>query len=158
MITTGQPPQSGNQGAARLRLAELHDVPELVSLYQHAKPEQPESDREMVNWLEYGGALLLESETGTLISALRWVEDAKGWRLDRLATLPEYRGQGLGRWLMTKVEALAIQRNIAGLHLTLEQASEDLLYYYRRMGYDCDTQGDKAVLHKRVGGVWQYKT
>ena len=76
---------------------------------------------------------------------------------------PEERAQGFGRWLMTKLEALAIQRNVPTLHLHLGEAQRDLLPYYRRMGYrvesktvEGEAEGD-GVLSKRVGGTWQYQ-
>ena len=76
-------------------------------------------------------------------------------RLRHLYVLPEYRGQGLGRWLMTRLEAGAIQHNIPELRLTLPDAQADLLPYYARMGYRAREPQTPLTLHKRVGGVWQ---
>jgi GNAT superfamily N-acetyltransferase len=110
----------------------------------------------MGDWLEHGGALFLESSTGELLSALRWREQGEGWLVDRIATLPEERGQGFGRWLMTKVEALAIRNNIPSL--TLKLIGPELLAYYRRLGYRLTKEeGEIITLCKQVGGVWQYK-
>ena len=145
--------------AARLRSAGLADVAALAALYQRAWPEAGETRETVQDWLEQGGALVLEDAQGTLVCALRWREAENGWRVDRVATLPEERAQGFGRWLMTKLEALAIQRNIPTLHLHLSEAQADLLPYYRRMGYrTAKSEGESdGILSKRVGGTWQYQ-
>ena len=145
--------------AARLRNAGLGDVTALAALYRRAWPEAGESRETVQDWLEQGGALVLEDAQGTLVCALRWREVADGWRVDRVATLPEERAQGFGRWLMTKLEALAIQRNIPTLHLHLGEAQHDLLPYYRRLGYRTakSEAESESVLSKRVGGTWQYQ-
>jgi GNAT superfamily N-acetyltransferase len=146
--------------AAQLRSAGLRDVPQLTRLYQQAWPEHAETQASVQAWLEQGGALVLEHAEagGCIVCAVRWREEDEGWRVDRVATLPEFRGQNFGRWLMTKVEALAIQRNVPRLVLQLDENRDDLVHYYGRMGYKpVETEGDKVVFAKRVGGTWQYK-
>ena len=148
--------------AAHLRPAEFRDIPELLDLYKTALGKA-ESEAEMTAWLEGGGALVLEDAQGKMLCALRWREELNidqqdGWRVDRIATTPEARTQGFGRWLMTKVEALAIRSNIPTLTLTLDEARDDLLAYYQRMGYEVQEKKPKEVtLSKRVGGTWQRK-
>lgn len=146
--------------AARLRWAGEADAERLDALWEAAHaPDDPEGERakddfDMRGWLEHGGALLLEDDRGRTLCALRWRWAGEGWRVDRIATLPAARGQGFGRWLMTKVEALAIKRNVPTLTLTLHQ--DDLVPYYRRMGYqETEREGDAVTLVKRVGGTWQ---
>ena len=144
--------------AARLRWATLKDIPALVDLYNKARANQSENLKTMAAWLEYGGGLVLESSEGQMLCALRWRETDKGWQVDRIATLEKARGQGYGRWLMTKVEALAIRNNIPCLMLILDEIRADLANYYQRMGYKVlERLEDKLILQKRVGGVWQYK-
>jgi GNAT superfamily N-acetyltransferase len=143
--------------AAHLRSAEFKDVPELLELYNVALGKA-ESEDELTGWLERGGAFVLENAEGKMLCALRWREESDGWRVDRVATIPEARGQGFGRWLMTKVEALAIRTNIPTLTLQLDEVREDLLAYYQRMGYSVVGQDQRsATLSKRVGGTWQRK-
>lgn len=144
---------------ATLRWAGEHDAASLCRLFRRARPEEPCAEQDMRAWLEHGGALLLEDH-GRLLAALRWTERADGWRVDRVASLPEERGKGYGRWLMTKVEALAIRTNIP--RLTLELDDTALLPYYARMGYrpaedaaNDPTEAERTTLAKRVGGVWQ---
>ena len=81
-----------------------------------------------------------------------------GWTVDRKSQpSPSERGQAFGRWLMTKVEALAIRHNVPELSLTLER--DDLLPYYQRLGYRlADRSEERSTLKKRVGGTWQYQS
>lgn len=143
--------------AAHLRSAEFKDIPELLGLYKVALGKA-EGEEELISWLERGGAFVLEDAEGKMLCALRWREEGDGWRVDRVATIPAARGQGFGRWLMTKVEALAIRTNIPTLTLQLDEVREDLLLYYQRMGYSVVVQDQRsATLSKRVGGIWQRK-
>lgn len=144
--------------AAKLRRAGLSDLPALTALYRKARPGETETLASMSGWLGRGGSLVLQEASGSLLCALRWREAGNGWEVDRIATDPETRGQGYGRWLMTKLEALAIRSNIPTLSLTLSAPEADLLAYYRRMGYQIVSQsGERVELEKRVGGMWQYK-
>jgi GNAT superfamily N-acetyltransferase len=142
--------------AAKLRWATLADIDRLRQLFSEARPEEPEEAGGMLDWLEHGGALLLEDNSGEALCAVRWREGSdQGWQLDRVATLPRARNLGFGRWLMTKVEALAIRYNVPFLSISLPD-SEDL-GYYRRLGYSAaPTEGEgPVVVSKRVGGTWQ---
>lgn len=143
--------------AAGMRFAGLADVASLTELFRTAHPQEPLSPADMRDWLENGGALLLENADGVLLCGLRWRETDEGWHLDRIATLTAARGKGYGRWLMTKVEALAIRQNIAALTLTLDDHQADLLSYYERLGYRAPDETRPLQLSKRVGGMWQYK-
>jgi GNAT superfamily N-acetyltransferase len=143
--------------AARLRSANLQDLARLTDLYKEARPKSRDIGLDVRAWLERGGALYLENQSGKMLSAVCWTEHNGGWRVDRIATLPSERGQAFGRWLMTKVEALAIRHNIPELSLKLDR--EDLLPYYERMGYKVIGQeGNCNLLHKRVGGTWQIQS
>lgn len=142
----------------RLRRAGLADAARLCALFDHVRPDEAEPEDAMEDWLEHGGALLLEDDDGRALAAVRWTEQGEGWCIDRLATLPEERRQGYGRWLMTKVEALAIRANVPTLTLRLDEPA--LLPYYGRMGYRAAADGSAkrpVELVKRVGGTWQYK-
>lgn len=142
--------------AAKLRWATLADADRLKRLFSEAHGDEQNADA-MADWLEHGGALLLEDQRGVALSGVRWREAAdRGWLLDRIATLPEARDLGFGRWLMTKVEALAIRYNVPSLTVTLNGSDE--LGYYRRLGYSeyCEDAGEGPLrVRKRVGGMWQ---
>jgi GNAT superfamily N-acetyltransferase len=144
--------------AARLRWAAEADAARLTRLWNEAREEEDAREEEgrMRAWLEHGGALLLEDAGGRPLCAVRWRWEGRGWRVDRIATRPEARGQGFGRWLMTKLEALAIKRNVPTL--TLDLARPELLPYYRRLGYREEVEeagGGHRTLVKQVGGTWQ---
>lgn len=145
--------------AARLRWASRRDAARLAALWDAAYPDSALDPDDAVQWLEHGGALLLEDHHGTLLAALRYRHAADGWEVDRVATLPAHRGQGYGRWLMTRVEAAAIRANIPTLSLTLPTDTPPAqLAYYTRMGYAARGDGtERLVMHKRVGGTWQTK-
>ncbi len=139
--------------ALKLHTATYADAEALTALYQTAWNER-EDEAVVQGWLEGGGALYFACDR-TIVCALRWRETPYGWEVGRLATLPDYRGQGFGRWLMTRLEALAIQHNVPELQLTLDEAQADLLPYYTRMGYRARSPDAPLTLCKQVGGVWQ---
>ena len=148
--------------AARLRWAAQTDAARLAELWRlsraaDGRPQDGDDEVGMRGWLEHGGAVLLEDDHGRTLCAVRWRwNDDGGWQVDAIATLEEARGQGFGRWLMTKLEALAIKRNVPTLTLHLDRA--ELLPYYRRMGYgqvDGAAADGASTLVKRVGGTWQ---
>lgn len=107
---------------------------------------------EMEAWLDTGGALLVERDHGPVLAAVRWRPHQAGWTVERVTTRPDERGNGYGRWLMTKLEALAIRGNVPSLNLELQEP--ELLPYYARMGYRGGADAPLS-LTKRVGGVWQ---
>ena len=153
--------------AAEVRRATVADAPQLAALWRLAYPDESVDD--MAAWLEHGGALALRDRSGRILAALRWREEGDGWRVDRVATRPDERGQGYGRWLATMVEAMAIRQNVPYLLLSLPADDPEPIAYYRRMGYrEAPTDpgpdaGDAGAtgpltLRKAVGGVWQRKS
>lgn len=144
------PGTNGGVPAARLRRAELTDAAALASLYRVA-------ERDMLAWLETGGVLLVEDGDKVPLAAVRWQPNSAGWQVETITSLPADQGQAYGRWLMTKLEALAIRGNVARLDVTLDDL--DQAPYYRRLGYRASAaaaEGDRPVqFSKRVGGVWQ---
>lgn len=164
-MSGGETPRVGSgraYEAARLRWAGQADAPRLTRLWNLAREQEdgragaeaPEDEAAMRDWLEHGGALLLEDEEGRPLCGARWRWEGRGWRVDRIATLPQARGQGFGRWLMTKLEALAIKRNVPTLALDLERP--ELLPYYLRLGYrETASETSRRTLLKQVGGTWQ---
>ncbi|HEX7004210.1 MAG TPA: GNAT family N-acetyltransferase [Trueperaceae bacterium] len=143
------------KGGAKLRWATMDDGARLGALFRTSRPEEPETEAGVREWLESGGAALLEEEGGRVLCAVRWRENGNGWLLDRVCTLPEARSLGFGRWLMTKVEALAIRYNIP--ELTVELPDDQMAGYYRRLGYRVEEAATGNLARKRVGGTWQLK-
>src|SRR5690606_39777879 len=107
----------------RLRDATLADAERLADLF--AAAGRPDRDAAAMRaWLTKGGALLVEREGGPVLAAVRWLPSDPGWRVERVTTRPDERGNGYGRWLMTKLEALAIKGNVPLLDLEVEEDDE----------------------------------
>lgn len=176
--TATPPPVVARPGQAYestvLRWAGAADAASLSALWRQAYPED---DPDVRPWLDHGGVLTLQDRAGRVLAALRWREDGSGWRVDRVATRPEARGLGYGRWLATQIEALAIRRNVPYLELRLPADAREQRAYYERMGYrpvperaDDGREAARAdagagavavagaiLMRKQVGGVWQRK-
>ena len=144
--------QKEGHSAAKVRLAGLGDASVIAQLLNENRDELTTLE-EVMGTLEQGGALLLEDNAGELLCVLMWLEAPHGWTLQQPAVLGRYQHQELDRWVLTKLEALAIQRNIPFLKMNL--GDESLLPYYERMGYRLEE--DSLSLSKRVGGTWQTK-
>lgn len=149
--------------AARLRWGVESDAEALATLWREAFEADGRTDADsetpaaLREWIEHGGVVLLEDDKHVALCAIRWRWHQDGWMIDPIATRPGARGQGFGRWLMTKLEALAIKRNVPTLRLFLER--QDLAPYYRRLGYVQDDAANEPNLWvKRVGGTWQRQT
>ena len=57
------------------------------------------------------------------------------WHMRRLAVLPEYRNQGLGRQLIERVIAHVSERGAAVLHIGIVNEQEGLKAWYEGMGF-----------------------
>lgn len=136
----------------RLRDATLTDAPALAALYADARPSAGLDAASFRGWLNLHGALVVEEEGDGIVAAIRYQEEGDGWRVEPVVTHPDHRGQGYGRWLMTRLEADAIRSNVPSLALTL--TDPEVLSYYQRLGYR-PAGDDELELTKRVGGVWQ---
>ena len=139
------PGANGGAPTARLRRAELSDAGSLAELYCASEPE-------MQAWLETGGALLVENGKARPVAAVRWQPQAHGWRLEPPVMEHSDVEQAYDRWLLTKLEALAIKGNVARLDVAL--ADPQQAPYFQRLGYRPATD-DEELWSKRVGGVWQ---
>jgi hypothetical protein len=132
--------------ATRLRVAGFGDAVVLAELYRN-------DGTSMQQWLEHGGALLVETAAGELLGALRWRQHQDGWWLEHPLVRPAAPQADVKRWLLTKVEALAIVRNVPALYLDPPASPEDARIY-ARLGYHPHEGG---WLRKPVGGTWQVK-
>ncbi|MEC4819087.1 MAG: GNAT family N-acetyltransferase [Scytonema sp. PMC 1069.18] len=57
-----------------------------------------------------------------------------GIYLEDLFVLPEYRGQGIGKGLLTKVAQIAVERNCGRLEWSVLDWNEPAIKFYRHMG------------------------
>ena len=139
------PGANGGAPTARLRRAELTDAGSLAELFCA-------SETEMQAWLETGGALLVENGKQRPVAAVRWQPQANGWRLEPPVVEQSDTEQAYDRWLLTKLEALAIKGNVARLDVALADPQQEP--YFQRLGYRPAGEGAE-LWSKRVGGVWQ---
>jgi ribosomal protein S18 acetylase RimI-like enzyme len=95
-------------------------------------------------WINQSGSLVFIAETneekpvGFLVLYPNAVEEltglSQGWVMD-IAVLKEYRGQGVGRILMTAAEKYCRQRGIEYLGLAVSTHNVQALKLYESMGF-----------------------
>jgi len=90
--------------------------------------------------LRVGGAVLAVVD-GTVAGCVFYQPEGSHLYLSRLAVLPQYRDQGLGRALTQYVERRAQEVNLQRVQLGLRLVLADLRAYYERLGYHFVRQG-----------------
>jgi ribosomal protein S18 acetylase RimI-like enzyme len=93
-----------------------------------------ETESSLRAWLATGGAVLVLVDgraVGCVLSQRR--EDHV--TLSRLAVLPEFRGQGLGRTLVARVEERALAIGVAKARRGVRLSLPRLMAFYDRLGY-----------------------
>ncbi|UIE36338.1 GNAT family N-acetyltransferase [Leptodesmis sichuanensis] len=74
-------------------------------------------------------AFLGEKAVGT--ARIRFLEDQTA-KVERVAVLPEVRGQGIGRKLMDYIEAFLVERQVTEVYM---HAQEPVREFYQKLGY-----------------------
>lgn len=111
-----------------IRLARKRDLPVLCALDRHVRPDE-------LSALLQRGRVYLAEEGGEVKG---WLRYSLFWDntpfLNLLFLLPDYRGQGHGRALLSRWEA---DRRAEGypLVMTSTRADETARYFYGRCGY-----------------------
>ncbi|AWN23105.1 GNAT family N-acetyltransferase [Deinococcus irradiatisoli] len=67
--------------------------------------------------------------------------------LNKLATLPQARGRGIGRALVQAVEQVAEGGGYSRVLLAVSQYNPEVLPFYRRLGYQEDERAEYAFAH-----------
>ena len=76
---------------------------------------------------------LCVEEDGRVVGAARLFADSNGdYHCGRICTLPEYRGKGLGLWMMARLEEKAKELGASRLQLSAQVRVRD---FYEKAGY-----------------------
>ena len=72
-----------------------------------------------------------------------------GWNIIALAVSPDARRQGIGRQLLSALEAQAVKEGYAFIRLNCNIIRTDAHAFYQQMGYTCDKTQKRFI--KKVG-------
>jgi GNAT superfamily N-acetyltransferase len=124
-----------------IREATEHDAAALVDLWRAAGLEFAAGDvpAELGSALRLhpGLVLVAEDEAGLAASVFGTYDGRRGW-VNRLATRPDRRGQGLASRLLGTLEARLIGLGCRKVNLLIEPGNRDVMSFYRRHGYAPD--------------------
>ena len=124
-----------------IRPATVQDAQALSELWTAAglshRPERVAGELASVLSRDPGLVLIAQDERGMVGSVLGAFDGRRGW-LNRLATRPDARGEGVASALVAALESAlqAIGCRKINLHITPENA--DVVQFYRRHGYAVD--------------------
>jgi GNAT superfamily N-acetyltransferase len=130
------------------RTATLEDavlIADLTRACWVGKPENSsghtESAESVTQNLQEGSALILYLADKP-VGSVRWYpvisdegDDVSAWEIGRLGILPEYRGNGLSKWLMWAIISRAVDSGVTELHLAVRSDEPGLQEFYRRQGF-----------------------
>ena len=74
-----------------------------------------------------------------------------GWNIIALAVSPEARRQGIGRQLLSALEAQAVKEGYAFIRLNCNIIRTDAHAFYQQMGYTCDKTQKRFI--KMLGQI-----
>jgi hypothetical protein len=139
---------------AELAIAEIEDadVSAVVSLWERCALTRPWNDPVADIALARKNAnatILLGRENGRIVaSAMVGHDGHRGW-VYYVAVDPDWRGQGLGRAIMTAAEDWLRQAGIAKLQLLVRRDNAKASAFYETIGYD---EAQVAVFAKWLDG------
>ncbi len=91
-----------------------------------------------------GLVLVTEDPQGLAASVLGTYDGRRGW-VNRLATRPDWRGQGLASGLLATVEDRLAAMGCRKINLLIEPDKGEVVHFYQRLGY---TQDDLIFMEK----------
>ena len=131
---------------------EDNDVAEVIALWHRCGSTRPWNDPAGDIALARQGAhstVLLGRHNGALVASVMVGHDGhRGW-VYYVAVDPDWRGQGLGRAIMTAAEAWLRQAGIAKLQLLVRRDNAKASAFYETIGYD---EAQVAVFAKWLDG------
>jgi ribosomal protein S18 acetylase RimI-like enzyme len=123
-----------------IREFRLKDYDSVITLWQHAslshRPQGRDSKEHIKREFQGHNAVFLVAEhEGTLVGSVFGTHDGrKGW-INRLATAPEYRDQGVARTLVTEVEKRFHKMGIKIIACLIEKGSTESMQFFEKIGY-----------------------
>jgi predicted GNAT family N-acyltransferase len=111
-----------------IQLKDAFTVRSKVFIEEQNVPEEEEMDQyesESIHFVVYGGTVAIGA------GRLRFVEDYA--KVERVCILKEYRGTGVGKVLMEKMEEVASEKNFHKLVLHSQTHAEK---FYSKLGYE----------------------
>lgn len=124
-----------------IRVATDADGPALVALWQQAglRFAAEQVPRELAALLrrDHGLVLVAEDEEGLAAAVLGTYDGRRGW-VNRLATRPGRRGQGLAAALLASLEARLAGLGCHKINLLIEPDNRGVVPFYERLGYSSD--------------------
>ena len=119
----------------------LSDETAVVEVWQACGLTHPNNDphKDIARKMKVDPEMFLVCEVGGKIIGTVMVgyEGHRGW-INYLGVSPEYRGQGLGRELMERAEALLIGCGCAKINLQIRATNTQVIQFYERIGFKID--------------------
>jgi ribosomal protein S18 acetylase RimI-like enzyme len=136
--------------AVTFRGARVHDAAALVDLWRCAGLTFREDDVpvELAAVLARDPELVIVAEdaSGLVASVFGAYDGRRAW-VNRLATRPDRRGQGVARELMSRLEDALRAKGCLKLNLLVHNSNAEVTGFYRALGYVSD---DVTFLGKRL--------
>ena len=119
----------------------LTDEEQVIELWQRCELTRPWNDprkdvqRKLTTQPEL--FLVLKLDGKVVGTAMGGYDGHRGW-INYLAVAPDFRGRGLGRHLMAKLEELLLARDCPKLNLQVRAGNEVAIGFYSKLGYAQD--------------------
>ena len=134
----------------RFRGARVEDADDLVALWHAAGLRFRPGDvaTELASVLARDPELVIVAEDGSgLVASVFGAYDGRRAWVNRLATRPDRRGEGLARELMRRLEEALRAKGCLKLNLLVQNSNAEVIAFYRALGYLSD---DVTFLGKRL--------
>ncbi|MBU1014329.1 MAG: GNAT family N-acetyltransferase [Bacteroidetes bacterium] len=128
-------------GNILIRNFELSDYDTLIGLWTAAdlpfKSKGRDTKQNIRKELQRGCASILIAELNNIaIGTVFATQDGrKGW-INRLAVIPEFRKQGIGKMLVEKAESILIEKGIGIIACLIEDYNKTSLATFQKLGYN----------------------
>lgn len=126
------------------------DTEAVVGLWKECNLVVPWNDpyKDILRKLKVDAHMFLvgESAGGIVATVMGGYEGHRGW-INYLAVSPRHRGEGLGRRLIERLEALFEAKGCPKINLQVRESNREIIAFYEAMGYRID---NSVTLGKRL--------